>query len=223
MNFGSLANVWPGFLFGVSFFIGSIPFGLLAARIFKIRDFPRIIPKSMARPHLAETAGLWPAGVLSVVLDIVKGVLALLLVTPVSYRFLSMLLKDSGDFGALEESLVLTWAAGLFVILGHCFSPWLRFRGGKGVATAFGVALVLSPVSALLGALGFGLAFFYSQVTSLASIVGLVCTSVAYLVLNPPGLQLCVGVCIFFLILLRHEANIDALLEEREPKFVPKI
>ncbi len=223
MEFNSLEKIWPAVLLGVSFFIGSIPFGLLIARIFKIKEFRRPAPHGLLRPHLAETTNFWPVGVLNIFLDFAKGVLALLLVSPVGYRLLGMFLRDSGDLGIHDESLVLTWASGLFVVLGHCFSPWLRFRGGKGVATTFGVILVLSPVSALFGLLGFGLFFFYSQITSLASIAGLICAAVGYLVLNTVGIQLWVGVVMIFLVLLRHEANIDALLEQREPKFIPKI
>jgi glycerol-3-phosphate acyltransferase PlsY len=223
MSLESLSHFWPGLLLGVSFFIGSTPFGVLVARVFKINDFKRVNSNQGGRPHLAETAGIWPVGALSIFLDFSKGVLALLLVTPVGYRFLSLFLRDSGDLGGLEENLVLTWASGLFVVFGHCFSPWLHFRGGKGVATLFGVFLVLSPPAALLGGIGFCLAFFYFRMTSLASIVGVTCASVSYLVLNSVGVQLWVGAAMVFLVLLRHEANIDALLEQREPKFVPKI
>jgi glycerol-3-phosphate acyltransferase PlsY len=223
MSLGSLSNAWPGLLLGISFFIGSIPFGIGIARVFKFKDFWRVAPHSGARPHLAETLGFWPAGILSLFLDFSKGVLALLLVTPIGYRFLSLFLRDSSDLGGLAENLVLTWAAGFFVVLGHCFSPWLQFRGGKGVATAFGVILVLSPFSALFGAIGFGLAFFYFQIISLASIAGLVCASVSYLVMNSVGIQLWMGAAMIFLVLLRHESNIDALLEQREPTFVPKL
>ncbi len=222
MTFGLLSSAWPGLLFGFCFFIGAIPFGLLIARVFKIKEFRRTLPQAASRPHLAEVAGIWPAGILSVLLDFAKGVLTLVLLTPVGYRFLSKFIGATGELSGLEESITLSWAAGFFTVLGHCLSPWLQFRGGKGVAIVFGVITVLSPLASLLGLIAFCLALIYSRLISLASIVGLMSASVTYLVLNPVGTQLWVGAVMIFLVLLRHEANIDALLEQREPKFVPK-
>jgi glycerol-3-phosphate acyltransferase PlsY len=79
--------------------------------------------------------------------------------------------------------------------------------------------LVLSPISALFGFLGFVFTFLFSRIASLSSIVGLILSAVCYLVMNSTGVHLFVGAAIIFLILIRHEANIDALLDNREKIF----
>lgn len=185
-----------------AFFLGSIPFGLLLARIFKAR-----------------VVGFWPAGVLTFALDFGKGVLAVFLATPTGLQFIFNLI-GTVDPGQDSIRVSTTWAAAFAVVLGHCFSPFLNFRGGKGVATAFGVVLFLSPISAAFGFLGFILAFVYRRIVSLASVAGLGTASVGYLVLNPVGVHLWFGAGIALLVLIRHEKNIDALLENREKVFI---
>jgi glycerol-3-phosphate acyltransferase PlsY len=207
--------------------MGSIPFGLVIARILKIKAFQKGAQKGAQKEfgasHLAAAAGLWPAGALTFLLDFSKGALAVFLMTPVGYQFLEIFFGGSGDWNGVGVTQVTAWTSGLFVVLGHCYSPWLQFRGGKGVATSFGVIAVLSPLAALFGAIGFALVFLNLRIVSLASIAGLILASIFYLILNPVGIHLWLGAAMIFIVLLRHEANIDALLENREPKFLFKI
>lgn len=181
-------------IFILSFCLGSIPFGLL-------------VPPAI---------GFWSAGVLTFFLDVGKGVLAVFLVTPAGCQMLNATFPVQALGLINESSLTMWWVTGLIAVLGHCFSPALNFKGGKGVATGLGVLLVLSPVSALFGILGFAITFLYRQIVPLASIAGLLLASVAYVVLNPVGVHLWVGGAIILLILMRHEADIDLLLAHEE-------
>jgi glycerol-3-phosphate acyltransferase PlsY len=209
---------WIIFIFAFS--LGSVPFGLLVARLFKVKDLTRQGSGNIGATNVARVIGFWPAGFLTFLLDLGKGILAAGLATPVGYHFLVSLLGNTGDVSdSVELSTVVAWAAGFFVVLGHCYSPWLHFKGGKGVATGLGVILVLSPMAALVGILAFGVVFFHTRVASLSSIAGLILAAVAHLVLNPVGVHLSVGALMLLIILIRHEANIDALLENREKSF----
>jgi glycerol-3-phosphate acyltransferase PlsY len=196
------------YFLSICFFIGTIPFNLLIARVFKVGVTPG-----------SQGMKFWPAGFITVLLDICKGIVAVVLATPTGIDLLSGLLGSATNVFDVEVSPLSIWSAGFFAILGHCFSPWLHFRGGKGVATAFGAVLVLSPIPALFGLVGFVLTFLHRGIVSLSSISGLIVAAVAYLVLNPVGVHLWMGAAMCFLVLLRHEVNIDALLENREPSF----
>ncbi|MBI2711696.1 MAG: glycerol-3-phosphate acyltransferase, partial [Bdellovibrio sp.] len=85
--------------------------------------------------------------------------------------------------------------------------------------TAFGVILFLAPTAAGCGLFGFVLTYFYRRIVSLASLAGLGTAAVSYLVLNPIGVHLWSGAALALLVLIRHEKNIDALLENREKAF----
>jgi glycerol-3-phosphate acyltransferase PlsY len=211
------ADFLPWIVCLISYLLGSIPFGLIIARIMKVKDLSVFKDGDIGATHITQLLGFWPAGFLTFGLDMAKGVLAVFLSLPWGYQALSMLLGQP-DASNVELSATHVWAAGLFAVLGHCFSPWLHFRGGKGVATGLGVILILSPIAALGGVIGFLITFFYKRIVSLSSIAGLIFSAIIYLVLNPVGIHLWVGAAMLFLILVRHEANIDALLEDKEQK-----
>lgn len=202
-----------------AFILGSVPFGLILARLFKVKDLAQQGSGNIGAANVARVVGFWPAGVLTFALDFGKGALAVFLATPAGAQLLFNLLGGSSDAGQEAVHLSASWGAGFAVVLGHCFSPFLNFRGGKGVATAFGVLLLLSPISAGFGLLGFVIAFLYRRIVSLASMAGLGTATVGFLVLNPIGVHLWFGAATALLVLIRHEKNIDALLENREKVF----
>ncbi len=202
------------------FLLGSVPFGLFFARIFGGEDIRRKGSGNIGATNVSRVVGFWPAGFLTFVSDTAKGVLAVLLTGEAAASFL----QGFADFSALEwrpGTLLLQWMAAAFVVLGHCFSPWLRFRGGKGVATGFGAFLVLTPSASLAGILGFVITFLNTRIGSLASLAGLLLVVVAHFVLPGfvLGAHLLWGAVLVFVILARHEKNLDALLESRENRF----
>ncbi len=189
------------------FVIGSIPFGLLISRAFNVNDLTRQGSGNIGATNVSRVVGFWPAGFATLLLDAMKGAGPLMLIQARSAAF------------QLENVPQVLWGSALFLVLGHCFSPWLGFKGGKGVATAFGAILVLSPWAALSGAGAFVLAFMLKRIGSLASLSGVIVASVTHLILNPLGSHLWLGLLIVLLIVIRHERNIDALLENTERGF----
>ncbi|MEO7162797.1 MAG: glycerol-3-phosphate acyltransferase [Bdellovibrionia bacterium] len=206
-------------IFVLAFCLGSIPFGLLVSRIFKVNNTDKVSKEHNNASPISQQAEFWPSGVLTFFLDVGKGVLAVFLATPAGHQILDATFPVEALGLSSESSLTMWWVTGLVAILGHCFSPWMNFKGGKGVATGLGVILVLSPISALFGVIGFVTAFLYRRIISLACIAGMLLASVTYVVLNPVGIHLGVGGIIILLILTRHEANIDALLANEEKSF----
>lgn len=188
------------------FFLGSIPFGILVARKFSVTDLRERGSGNIGATNVTRVVGFWPAGVITFVLDVSKGMILILIL----------------KFHLLEVLSIKTvtpthlWLVGLMTVLGHCYNPFLRFQGGKGVATGFGVIMVLSPISGLLGMIGFGVTFITTKISSLSSLTGLLVCSLAYLVTNPIEPHLWVGGLIVLVIIIRHESNIDALLASRE-------
>lgn len=204
-----------GIILLAAFLIGSIPFGLLIAKLTHVKsDEERI-----GAIQIIRLTKQWRAGLAVFLLDALKGVVGTLLATSLGIQ----LVQSFGNFQNLENQVVFStsqvWMTALFTVLGHCFSPWLKFRGGKGISTTFGVLLVLSPISALVGLLSFVLVFLHRRIASLSSIAALVLASVAYMVLNSVETHFWVGAALLLLVLIRYEANIDALLENKEKPF----
>lgn len=199
---------------------GSIPFGLIFARIFGGADLRSMGSGNIGATNVSRVVGFWPAGFLTFVMDALKGSAAVAMAGEGSAPAWEGWIGFPADAWSLGSPL-LVWSAALFSVLGHCFSPWLRFRGGKGVATAFGAIALLSPWASLVGGLGFALVFLASRVGSLSSLVGLLLVSVTHAVLpsSEPGPHLWAGALILFTVLARHEKNLDALIDGRESQF----
>jgi len=142
---------------------------------------------------------------------------------------------DAGK-GALAVWLAMHFTAssamammlgGLAALLGHCFPLWLRFKGGKGVATGLGVFAVLCPLAALAAALFFVLVFLFWRFVSLASISAAAALPLlVYFLWAPhhaPPLVVSIGTLFASaLIIYKHDANLQRLVEGTEPRFVPR-
>ena len=184
----------------VAFFLGSVPFGLLFARLFGKQDPREVGSGNVGATNVARAAGKL-AGALTLVLDTAKGYLPVIL----AWGWLK-----SPDYVAL---------VGLFAILGHCYSPFLGFKGGKGVATGLGVYLALSPLAVLIAAVVFGLIIWRFRYVSLASLsAAWAMVPLIYLVQKSPLLTLFTAI-IALLVTWRHRANIQRLLRGEEPRF----
>ena len=141
----------------ISFLIGSIPIGYLIARIHGI-DVRKIGSGNTGATNVARAVGK-KSGIQTLLSDIAKGVLGCWAIP----HLLG---------GAESAALVATH--GFAAILGHCYSPFLRFRGGKGVATSLGVFIVLSPLATVAAVVGFAAVFTTTKFVSLASIVAFI-------------------------------------------------
>jgi glycerol-3-phosphate acyltransferase PlsY len=189
-----------------AYLIGSIPFGILLANLFGGVDVRKAGSGNIGATNVARVAGPLP-GILTLVLDGVKGAAAVWLAA----RF------------ANESALWMT-VAGLSALLGHCFPVWLRFRGGKGVATAAGMFLALCWPAAL-GAIGvFILVVLFSRFVSLGSVSAAAAMPLLIYLLwaphhAPPPAITFGAFAAAMLVVYKHDANIQRLVEGREPKF----
>ena len=180
----------------LAYLLGSIPFGLLISWLFNLQD-----PRTTGSENIGTTnvlrSGNKLAALLTLLLDAGKGSCAVLLAL------------------SLEPSFA-QWA-GLCAVVGHIFPVWIRFRGGKGVATAFGVILVLSWPLASLCLLTWLSLVILTRYSSLSALGAVFLCPLYALWLNENHLVI---FCIFVFILLSwtHRSNIGRLITGREPK-----
>jgi len=189
-----------------AYLLGTIPFGLLLWKVFGGADVRRAGSGNIGATNVARVAGPI-AGIFTLVLDAAKGAAAVWMAA----RF-------------ANDSAVWMTIAGIAALLGHCFPIWLGFRGGKGVATAAGVFLALCPL-ALLGSLTlFILVVVFWRYVSLGSIAAAASMPLfVYFFWAPhhaPPLTVTFGaLAAALLIVYKHDANIQRLVEGREPRF----
>ncbi len=136
---------WP--YLALAFALGSIPFGLFVGRVFFKADIRASGSGNIGAANALRTFGR-KAGFAVLVLDALKGVAAVAAARHLVLHVPLLFTDVTGD-AASGPVWALVPLAGLAAIAGHCYSPWLAFRGGKGVATFLGATLALSPVSAL--------------------------------------------------------------------------
>lgn len=190
-------------LVAFAYFVGSIPFAFIFVRYVTGRDVRKEGSGNVGATNALRSAG-WKVGVAVTVLDIAKGSLAVW----------AMMIFN-------PESAWLA-ASMLSVVVGHCFPPWLLFRGGKGVATGFGAFLVIAPLSALaaLGVWIVMLAVF--RWVSLASMTATASFPVLIqLVGHPDWVTLASVAAAAILIILRHHSNIRNLVTGEEQRLGP--
>jgi len=189
-----------------AYLLGSIPFGLLLSRLFGGGDVRTSGSGNIGATNVARVAGPL-AGILTLLLDAGKGAAAVWLAARFS-----------------NESATWMMIAVLAVLLGHCFPIWLRFRGGKGVATAAGAFLVLCPPALLGSLILFLLVAFFWRYISLASISAAASMPLLIYLLwaphhAPPLIVTFGALAATGIIVYKHDANIQRLVEGEEPKF----
>ena len=190
----SLALVALGYL------AGSIPFGVLLTRWFAGKDVRAGGSGNIGAPNVTRVAGK-KVGAAVLVLDAAKGALPVLL---------AMRLEPG------EPRLHV--AVALAAFLGHVFPVWLKFKGGKGVATAAGVLAVLLPLAAAAGFLVFVVLVAAFRVASIGSLAGgLTAVGVSFFLGKPVEYPL-LAVLLVLLMMFTHRGNIQRLLERAENK-----
>jgi len=201
----------PGLIVAVlAYLLGSIPFGFLLVLAFRREDIRTKGSGNIGATNVVRS-GAKGLGALTFLLDAVKGYAAVLAA--------GWILASMGPPPSLQNAQAL---AAIFAILGHMYPVWLRFKGGKGVATAFGVFLALSPVAALLGLAVFLIVFGVWRFVSLASIVSAIVFPIAALRLahgQTTPLLTAVTVFIPLLVIVKHHQNITRLLKGTEYRF----
>jgi acyl phosphate:glycerol-3-phosphate acyltransferase len=190
----------------VAYLLGSIPFGLLLAKLFGSADIRKAGSGNIGATNVARVAGPL-AGILTLLLDLGKGAAAVY-----------------GASRFAHESAAWTILAVLCVIAGHCYPVWLGFRGGKGVATAAGAFLVVCPFAVLGSIVIFILVVVYWRFVSLGSIAAAASLPLLVYFLWAPGHAPPYAVTFgtlaaVFLVVYKHDANIQRLVEGSEPRF----
>lgn len=196
----------------LAYFIGAIPTAIWYGRIFHQTDIRKHGSGNAGATNIMRTFGK-KAGIIVLLVDITKGSLGVLL--PRIIEFIT-----GRDIILVDFMLYPQLAFGLAAGLGHIYPIYEKFKGGKAVATLFGVILALSPLVALCAVLSFALIFILSKRVSLGSIVSAVAFAVAFIILQQP-LQIpdYILVCIYPLLLIyTHRSNIKRLLNGTEPK-----
>ncbi|MFQ5905449.1 MAG: glycerol-3-phosphate 1-O-acyltransferase PlsY [bacterium] len=184
---------------------GSIPFGLITARLLRGIDIRKYGSGNIGAANVARVVGKGP-GLLVFLLDVLKGLLPALILRVT-------LGTDAGI------------AAGIAAIAGHIFSPLLKFKGGKGVATSLGVFIGLAPITSGVGFIVWLIFFLTLRWVSLASILGAISVPVFLFTSRrmdfsefSPAL-LILAVVAALALLARHVPNMKRLLKGKEDRF----
>jgi glycerol-3-phosphate acyltransferase PlsY len=189
-----------------AYLLGSIPFGLLLAKLFGRTDVRKAGSGNIGATNVLRVAGP-AAGILTLLFDAGKGWLAVWIASRLMHGSSSIMI-----------------AAGFLALVGHCFPVWLRFRGGKGVATAAGIFLALCPEALLAALILFALVVWYSRYVSLGSLVAAAGIPLLVYLLwaphfAPPIIVTLASIAIALLVIYQHRANIGRLIRGEEPQF----
>jgi acyl phosphate:glycerol-3-phosphate acyltransferase len=199
----------PNILFYIAaYLVGSIPFGLLLAKKYAGVNVQESGSKSIGATNVLRVVKQTnPAlakklGIATVLLDALKGAVVILV---------AMM------YGSSIETL---WAIAVISVLGHCYSIYLSFEGGKGVATGLGVFLVLIPIPTIIGAVVWGFCAKVLKISSISSLLGLVGVVISAIILND-GLGVDSNAPMYiitFIIFYKHIPNIVRLFQGEEGK-----
>ncbi len=189
----------------LSYLLGSIPVGWIVARLFYKTDIRQEGSGNIGATNALRTFGT-TVGVSVMVLDMLKGIAAVLL----ARHF----------FGVMHPLVPI---CGLLAILGHIFPIWLKFKGGKGVATAGGVFLALAPLSLLFALISFVLVVAKTRYVSLGSIIGSIVFGLSILIQQIISSQinwamLALAGVVVLIIIVKHKQNIRRLRQGQENK-----
>lgn len=204
-----------------AYLLGSIPTGFLLVRFFYNQDIRTVGSGNIGATNVMRT-GSKGLGAATFLLDVLKGCAAVWLAIAV---WASVVMADSvaPSFPLRDLEAI----AALCCILGHMFPVWLRFKGGKGVATGFGVFLVASPWAALAAIAVFAVVLALSRYVSVASIVGSLSFPVFAWFLpsheSRPGFFIAVQSAVSLLIVAKHHQNIARLFAGTENRIGAKL
>jgi acyl phosphate:glycerol-3-phosphate acyltransferase len=185
-----------------SYLLGSIPFGLWLGKLLKGIDVREHGSHNIGASNTMRILGK-PIGIATLILDIGKGWLAVKLA-----QWL---------FGINTPwALVLV---GLVAVMGHIFPIYLKFKGGKGVATTFGIFLAITPLATLYTMLAFVIIVAITRYMSVGSIVAAICFPIFIYFTGKNPIYLTLAVILGFFIIIRHISNIKRLIAGTENKF----
>ena len=193
--------------FILAYLVGGIPFGLILAKKFANVDVKSSGSKSIGAtnvlrvvkekdPKLAKKLGAT-----TLVLDAIKGLLIILI---------------AKAFGLSEAT---QWGIAVLAVVGHCFSPYLNFEGGKGIATGLGVFLVMLPIETLIAGATWFIMAKTIKISSLSSLTGVVALLISSFIIDP-NMPHAPVVFIVFILFYKHIPNIIRLIQGQEKRVI---
>ncbi len=193
----------------IAYLIGAIPFSVLIGKFFFGKDVRKFGSGNAGATNSIRVLGK-RAGIIVLLLDVAKGMVAVSL----SYYF--------GNISLINEKFILyQFALGLAAAIGHIYPVYLWFKGGKGVATFFGVIVAVFPQIAIVCAFVFFIAFLLTKYVSLSSIIASIAfsLSVLFFYTDLPIQNRLFTIFIPLLIIYTHRENIKRLINKEENKF----
>jgi acyl phosphate:glycerol-3-phosphate acyltransferase len=185
----------------ISYLLGSIPFGYLLVRIFRGEDVRRTGSGNIGATNVSRTS--FSLGIVTLLLDACKGLFAVLIAR----------LLFPGNHTAAAT-------AALFAVIGHVFPVWLKFRGGKGVATGLGSFILLAPKIILICAAVFVALVALFRYISLASVTAVLLLPILMFAFHSaPTNVFLITLAAAVLIAAKHHSNMGRLLAGSEPRF----
>lgn len=181
-----------------AYLLGAVPFGLIIARNFAGIDVRKEGSGNIGATNVARTTNKW-LGIATLMLDALKGAAPVLI-----------------SAHALHQPIEVSAGAALAAVLGHVFPIYLLFRGGKGVATAAGVFIALTPISTLIAVAVFAVVAAVTRVVSISSLIAALVLLGAVWRIDGRIEVLYVAIAVVALIFVRHAGNISRLLRRTE-------
>jgi len=187
------------------YLLGSVPFGYIVGKLFKKVDIREFGSGNIGTTNAFRILGP-PLASLVLIGDVGKGIFSVYLV-----KYLNM------------DSSLISAIAGLAVICGHDWSLFLGFKGGKGIATTFGVVFALNPIISVLAVTVWGIVIITSKYASLSSICALISIFIFTIIFKQPYEYILFSAIIMILGIFKHKENIKRLKSGKERKIGEKI
>jgi glycerol-3-phosphate acyltransferase PlsY len=207
-----------------AYLLGSIPFGHLVAKVMGT-DIRRVGSGNIGATNVMRVLGK-PAGIFVLLMDALKGFAACYFLAPFIYDWISPHLSGFAPPFSSEPKLAqlkMETIAGIGAVLGHNYTCWLKFKGGKGVATTAGVFLALAPWALLIGLIVFLLTVLITRYVSLGSIAAAIALPATVWVMSPDNLFLgIVTTSLGLLAIYKHKGNIQRLMQGTENRLGQK-
>ena len=199
----------------LGYLLGSIPFGLVLCKIFGLGDIRKIGSGNIGATNVLRT-GSKPLALATLLLDSGKGAIAVFIT--------SLATHAGGGIAAnpITPNFDAMMLAGFFALIGHCYPIWLKFKGGKGVATTLGTLLALAWPIGLSACVIWFISALLFRISSLAALIAVGLTPlISHLIYDDPNLSF-VCALIAALVYIKHRDNIKRLFAGEEPKIGKK-
>lgn len=204
-----------------AYLVGSIPFSFLVVRMLAGADIREHGSRNVGATNVARTFGKLP-GLIALLLDIAKGYAAVAVARWVTSRP-QWPFAASADASPIHSTAFWISLCGLVAVLAHMFPVWLRFHGGKGVATGTGAFLAIDPIALAAGLIVFLIVLIASRFVSLASIVSSASIPVFLRFLTHQAFwTIVISMIISTIIILKHHSNIARMAQRQERRMGEK-